>query len=452
MRLLKRKTHPPKLKNEYMNKSGPILVGIAILLLPYTLSAQSTGQTVPPATPFDQKKEDLKKQLESLEGEIGSYRDVVEEKSARAATLEGEIGRLNTSIKKEEGTLELRTKNITNLSQEIETREAEVARLQRLKEKRREDLGHAIQSYAEADSSSLLEILLEGATLAEGVDRVETISQLEGGIALEVDALGALAQTIEERVNYLAEKREEEHQLRRVQELARQELERNRQREKHILQQTRGEEKRYRELLTKSQATADAIRQQIYVLEGVGVSLKFEDALRLAEYVSSLTGIRPAFLLAVLKKESRWGEKQGTGNWRQDMHTRDHDAFLVITRELGVNPDTMPVSKKPWYGWGGAMGPAQFLPNTWLIYKAEVARLTGHNPPNPWNITDAFVAAGVKLSKAGASSKAPDQEWRAAMIYFAGSNWQNKSYAFYGDSVMEFAEILQEQINVLKAQ
>lgn len=423
-------------------------MGIAILLLPYTLGAQTPA----PKTPFDQKKEDLKKQLESLQGEIDSYRGVVEEKQAHAATLEGEIGRLNASIKKEEGGIELRTNAIGNISQEIETRKAEVARLERLEEKRREDLGHALQSYAEADSSSLLEILLEGATLAESVDRVETISQLEGGIALEVDALGALAHTIEERVNYLAEKREEEQQLRRVQELARQELERNRQREKNILQQTRGEEKRYRELLTKSQVSAQAIRQQIYVLEGVGVSLKFEDALRLAEYVSSLTGIRPAFLLAVLQKESRWGEKQGTGNWRQDMHPRDHDAFLAITKELGVNPDTMPVSKKPWYGWGGAMGPAQFIPTTWVAYKAEVARLTGHNPPNPWNISDAFVAAGVKLGKAGANKRTPDQEWRAAMIYFAGGNWQNKSYAFYGDSVMEFAETLQEQINVLKAE
>lgn len=431
-----------------MNKRGLVFVGIATLLLPYMLVAQ----TATPKTPFDQQKEELKKQLESLQGEINSYRGAAEEKKAHAATLEGEIGRLNSSIKKEEGGIDLRNNNISNLSQEIETRETEVTRLQRLEEKRREDLGHALQFYAEADSSSLLEILLEGATLAESVDRVETISQLEGGIALEVDALGALARTIEERVNYLAEKREEERQLRRVQELARQELERNRQREKSILDQTRGEEKRYRELLTKSQTTADSIRQQIYVLEGVGVSLKFEDALRLAEYVSSLTGIRPAFLLAVLQKESHWGEKQGTGNWRQDMHPRDHAAFLAITQELGVNPDTMPVSKKPWYGWGGAMGPAQFIPTTWLVYKAEVGQLTGHNPPNPWNITDAFVAAGVKLGKAGASSKTPDQEWRAAMIYFAGSNWQNKSYSFYGDSVMEFAETLQEQINVLKAQ
>jgi membrane-bound lytic murein transglycosylase B len=425
-----------------------IAIGTAILLLPYFLAAQTAAQK----TPSDQKKEDLKKQLESLQGEIDSYQDVVEEKKAHAATLEGEIGQLNSSIKKEESGIESRTRTIGGLSQEIETREAEVARLKRLEEKRREDLGHALQSYAEADSSSVLEILLQGATLAEGVDRVETITQLEGGIALEVDALGALAHTIEERVNYLTEKREEEQQLRRVQELARQELERNRQREKNILRETRGEEKRYSELLTKSQVTANAIRQQIYVLEGVGVSLKFEDALKLAEYISSLTGIRPAFLLAVLKKESRWGEKQGTGNWRQDMHTRDHAAFLAITQELGLNPDTMPVSRKPWYGWGGAMGPAQFIPTTWLVYKAEVARLTGHNPPNPWNITDAFVAAGVKLSKAGANKQTPDQEWRAAMIYFAGSNWQNKSYAFYGDSVMEFAETLQEQINVIKAE
>lgn len=423
-----------------------IALGLVLGALPFSLAAQS-----PAPSKFDERKAELKKELESLEGEIQSYRDVIEETQAKAETLEEEVGRLNISVKREEEGIRLRIASIGVLSQEIADREQEIKRLDALVLRRREELADTLQVFAEEDALNVFELLLRGATLAESVARFETITQLQSGIALEVEELRVLVATIIERVEFLEEKRDEERELRHVQELARQELERKRRAEKDFLAKTRGEEKRYRDLLGQSQKTAEAIRQQLFVLEGVGVALKFEEALKLAEHVSGLAGVRPAFLLAVLQKESKWGERQGTGTWRQDMHPRDHQAFMAITKELGLDPDKMLVSKKPWYGWGGAMGPAQFIPTTWLIYKDDVARLTGHNPPSPWNINDAFVAAGVKLGRGGATARTPEAEWKAAMIYFAGKNWQNKSYAFYGDSVMELAAVLQEQIDVLKA-
>jgi len=95
------------------------------------------------------------------------------------------------------------------------------------------------------------------------------------------------------------------------------------------------------------------------------------------------------------------------------------------------------------------MGAAQFLPSVWLSYKNEITSLTGHNPSNPWSIEDAFTAAALKLSKNGASAKTFDAEWKAAMIYFAGKRWNSSVYRFYGDSVMELAKTIQEQIDVI---
>ena len=194
----------------------------------------------------------------------------------------------------------------------------------------------------------------------------------------------------------------------------------------------------------------ETIRNQLYQLEGLGVSLKFGDALKYAQVATVKTGTRAALLLAMLKKESEWGTNVGTGTWREDMHPRDHEAFIEITEKLGLNPDTTPVSRKPSYGWGGAMGPAQFLPNTWLSYEGDIARLTGHNPPNPWDIGDAFTACAYKLSKAGAGAQTYDAEWKAAQIYFAGRRWNNPRYYFYGDSVMELATQFQKQVDILE--
>lgn len=98
-------------------------------------------------------------------------------------------------------------------------------------------------------------------------------------------------------------------------------------------------------------------------------------------------------------------------------------------------------------GWGGAMGPAQFIPSTWMGYKDKVSALTGSNPANPWDIRDAFAAAAIKLVAGGADGT-KQGEWNAAMRYFSGST--NSRYSFYGDSVATLADKYQSDIDQLK--
>jgi len=45
------------------------------------------------------------------------------------------------------------------------------------------------------------------------------------------------------------------------------------------------------------------------------------------------------------------------------------------------------------------------LPDTWLGYKSQIAAKTGHNPPDPWNLTDGVVGMAIKLAKGGATKK-----------------------------------------------
>jgi len=237
--------------------------------------------------------------------------------------------------------------------------------------------------------------------------------------------------------------------LKVLQQIQKQAVAAEQQEKKDLLSQTKGQEDNFQRMMTRAQQDAASIRSNLYLLEGVGVSMPLEKAYQYAKKAGSLTGVRPAFLLAILKKETSWGNNLGSGNWRRDMKSTEQKAFLKITEKLGRNPDTTPVSKKPWYGWGGAMGPAQFLPTTWLAYEERIANFTGHNPPDPWDIEDAFVAAGIKLAQGGASTRTYDAEWKAAQVYFAGSRWNNPIYYFYGDQVMELAGVIQEQLNII---
>ena len=140
-------------------------------------------------------------------------------------------------------------------------------------------------------------------------------------------------------------------------------------------------------------------------------------------------------------------------------HSRRNDVayFLEITRELGRDPYNTLVScpiNDPSRGlipgkssWGGAMGPAQFIPATWMRYRDRVREITG-KPADPWDIKDAFLAAALYLADYGATKQTSDAEWKAAMIYFSGTT--NKKYRFYGDSVMKIASQYEEDIKVIE--
>jgi len=190
-------------------------------------------------------------------------------------------------------------------------------------------------------------------------------------------------------------------------------------------------------------------------------AIPFERALKYANTAWRETGVRPAFLLGVIAEESELGANLGSGNWEIDLYQcykkigystsaeKQKAAFLEITSELGLDPNLMPVSKAPYYGCGGAMGPAQFMPTTWQLYKKSIAKRTGNNPPSPWNPEDAFMASALLLKDNGAAAGGYTAERRAALRYLAGGNWEKRAYAFYGDDVMALAKKYQEQIDIL---
>ena len=224
---------------------------------------------------------------------------------------------------------------------------------------------------------------------------------------------------------------------------------------------TKGVETVYQNIISAKQRTAAQIRAELFTLRG-SAAIPFGEALALANIASQKTGVRPAFILGVIAQESKLGENIGQCNlpedppkykWQNIMKApRDTVPYLTITSSLGLDPDLMPLSCAPGYGWGGAMGPAQFIPSTWILYKDRIAKLTGKNPPNPWFPGDAFVASALLLGDNGADRGGRAWERLAALRYFAGwKNAEKPAYAFYGDGVMDLTDKYQQQINILGA-
>jgi membrane-bound lytic murein transglycosylase B len=394
-------------------------------------------------------KSNLQKDLQTIESQINEYRDRISAAQNETKTLNREIQLLGNKIKQSE--LEIKQTElviqqtqlgINEKGDEIQAQELKLGREKIL-------LAQYLQGIHEFDQESMVELIFSQKSLSGIFSEFNALETIQQKTYETITQIREIKDSLEAEKDDLTQKKEEEVQLKALQLAQRAGLAAQQKQNKDLLAQTKGQESAFQKLLQKAKSDATAIKKQIYMLEGVGLSMTLEEAYNHAKFAADRTGVRPAFLLAVLKQESSWGTNVGTGTWKKDMRPIDQKAFVQICDELNLDPDKMPVSRKPSYGWGGAMGPAQFLPSTWLAYKDQIAKATGHNPPSPWDIDDAFTASAIKLAKDGASQRTSDTEWKAAMIYFAGSNWGKKVYSFYGDSVMELAEIIQGQLDII---
>jgi len=102
------------------------------------------------------------------------------------------------------------------------------------------------------------------------------------------------------------------------------------------------------------------------------------------------------------------------------------------------------------------MGPSQFIPSTWELFKDRIGSLLGvtASQADPWNPKHAIMATALYLSDRGAMSGSYTAEWNAACKYYSGSACKygrKPANVPYGDQVMAKAQNIQENmIDLLK--
>ena len=413
---------------------------------------------------YDEERARLQKELEAVEKEIAQYEQLVATTQQEKETLQRKINEL----KNKAGQISLQIKstslNLDYLNVRIDETTTSIFKTTDKINATRENLANLIQSFSQLNQTSLLEILLGSGTISDFFDYSNALHSIQEKVLENIEELEELKTTLNNQNQALSNDKDENQKLLAMQMLQKQELESTKSEQAQLLNVTQGNEARYQQMLAESKQKAAEIKSRIYQLMGVQTQVTFGEALEIANWVSSRTGVRTSFLLAILTQESNLGQNVGTCNRPGDppyksyrvimKPERDQAPFVQICNGLGIDPETTPVSC-PMYqggqqvGWGGAMGPAQFIPSTWMMYKDEVSKITGNYPANPWDIRDAFVAAALYVARWGATQQTRDAEWRAAMIYFSGST--NTRYRFYGDSVMAIADKYERDISYLQS-
>lgn len=402
----------------------------------------------------------LRQELETLEKEIKIQHEILQSKQRESVSLERDIAILNAKI--EEAKLSIRAKNIriNNLGSDISKKTKTIGMLEEKIERGRESLAELIRKTNEIDDFSFAEMVLSTEDISDFFVDVDSYLTIKDSLqTLFAEVRNTKAETETEREN-LDRTRRQEIDARVEIEAGKRVIEKSEASKKQLLGINRVQENAYSLIIKEREKRAAQIRSALFALRD-SAAIPFGQALDFATKSSERTGVRPALILAVLTQESNLGQNVGTCNklgdppnkkWQaimpgpNDRSSRDDETvYARLMQELGFDPDTMPLSCPQGNGWGGAMGPAQFIPTTWESYKKRIASVTGHNPPNPWKPEDAIAAMSIYLKDLGANRGGYSAEHEAAARYYAGSGWKTRGQG-YATSVLSHARNIQENM------
>lgn len=437
---------------------------ISFLSFNFIFGQESSTSTLQNLSPAEEKKL-LEEELQKVLEEIKKLDKEIAKTEKEKRTLQNEIYLLKRKIARLD--LQIRENELTVKTLIIQIKETEksIEKTSERIEQKRKQIVSILRAIYEQDQKSFLEILLSEDSLSEFFDSLNRLEMLYSENQKLLDEIKDLKSSLEVAKSSLDEEKIDLERLLTLQNLQKRESQRIKKEKDWLLKKTKGRESEYRKLLAQKKKRAAEIRARIFELIGVPKAPTFGEAYEVAKYVESLTGVRPAFLLAVLEQESRIGKNVGqcflkdpkTGDGiviktgkklsRVMNPKRDVPHFLSIAKELGRDPYNTPVSCPMKFGWGGAMGPAQFIPSTWMRYKERISKII-KKTPDPWEIKDSFLAAALYLADYGAAERIPESEWKAAMIYFAGRI--DLRFRWYADKVMRRAEEFEKDIKILE--
>lgn len=439
-------SHEPVMRVPILPYTKTIILGFALLLLFLGSVAAPTISTRAADTSNDAERAQLEAQLKDLQNQIDQYQGQITSYQKQGKTLKGQISVLNDKISKLN--LQIKAVNLTlsDLDIKINETQVKIGVTESSILQNKQALSRLILNLYQNERVSLVEVFLKNPRLSDFFSNLNNLTLLQSNVRDTINQISDLQNELKNQKDQFALARADAATVKQYQAAQLNQTGQLKQEKNDLLSATKGQESRYQDLLTKTKETAAQIRSRIFQLLGGG-QLTFEQAYSYAKLAGDATGVRPAFLLAVLDRESALGQNVGKCSYKTAMSPSNQTVFLDLVKRLNIDPGTISVSCPNADGvYGGAMGPAQFIPSTWMLYTDAVSKVTGHNPASPWNNADAFVASALYLKDAGAVSS----ERTAAARYYCGSNW--KRYVctnVYGQKVVDQADQFQEDIDAI---
>lgn len=380
---------------------------------------------------------------ECIKDEVGKYEKKYEKAKKEETAITQDLGQINSSLTSTQQLI-AKVQNLLNQTEQtIGQKEKEITNLEQQLVLERHVLTGLIQEMYLSDSVLLPEVMLSGSDLMrffQGNDNLFSAQEKMQGVIQDINEMKG--KITDEKLS-LEDTKKDHAELLAI---------KNKQKQALVSERVETEQD-----LQDVQATVAEIQSKLNELKGdlnklLGKSYDAKNIKDAIEFAASKTGIREGFLFGMLSVESRLGASVGGCDYKQSkMSAYRLGIFKDIAAELDYDYRKLKVSCPPksYKGTGGAMGAAQFMSDTWGSpkgnggYRSIVASRTGHNPPDPWNLTDGVMAMASKLANDGGAKdgkttitspctgKKTSVKWEtyASMRYLGWSCYALKNYS-----------------------
>lgn len=425
-----------------------------LLLLSFAVLLSVPAPAIVPAVVFAEESDDDEEQeekKEDLEDDIDDVEDDIEKEQKKADALSTELQGISRSISAVSQVIGETQDAIEETEETISRKEAEIRKLEEDAARNKTILAKLLlEAYYREEEFALPEILSEEDMFRalNDPDRLLSVGDRIKEVLVRIQALRA---TIEGEKVELEGVKQEKEQLLEMKEAQKSQL--------------ASEHAKTSSELARKEATIAELRAELSKLRTalsslLGTSYDTDDILDAAKFASKQTGVRKDFILGMLVVESNLGRYTGGCTYKEvekgaekaykngqlsktswNTFKRRRDIFKDIADDLDYDYKKLKVSCNPssYAGTGGAMGVAQFMPDTWRSYESQIVAATGHNPPDPWDLADGVSAMAIKLAKVpGVTKHKESAERDAAKLYLSGTT--SSKYNWYADRVLYWAD------------
>lgn len=427
---------------------------LAGAVIPQTLFAQALT---------DNRRAELQAQLDQLEKDIAANQATVDSLAAQGKSLSNEVKTLNAQIKKAQLQVQATQVAIKGLDSSISVHQKTIGILTSHLDAEKESLAQILRKTNEIDQYSVVEIAFAQGDLSSMLGDLDSYVSLKRSLGKSYEKITGTKLQTEVEKTALEDKRAQQEKIAQAQLVAKKLVQEQQKAKQDLLTTTKGQESAYKQVVAAKQKTAAQIRSELFAVAGGSGAIPLPTAISYAKTASKITGVRPALILAILKQESNLGVNTGaclmtdltTGDGKGKNTGRVFTGVMKVPRDtvpfksimdaLGRDWSTTAVSCPQAGGYGGAMGPTQFIPSTWILYQSRIKSALNVAATDPWNNLHAIVATGLFLADRGAAGGNADTEHTAAARY----NGSGIAAQIYADSVMNYAAQYQADIDTL---
>jgi len=447
-----------------MRKFPSTLCAVFLALLALAPQAAVLAQST------QEYQDKLKAEQAQLQADVDLLSKDVSNLQGQQATIEQAIALIDAQIREAQAKIKLRTLTIDGLTRDIGTKSRSISDLEAKLVRSEQSVAGLIRRTRESDDISIPQMILSGKNFSDFFVEIDSVQTIKSSLDALMDNVRDFKTQTEEEKGALEDRKTKEADARASIQAQQKIVEKKKAEQAQLLAIKSSQVKTYKQFVADKQARIAQIKSALFDLQGTN-GIPFGDAYNYAVEASKATGVRPAFILAILTQESDLGKNVGSclltdlasgdgkgknsgSSFQRVMAApRDTTPFAVITSRIGRDWRSTPVSCPPgakYYvgrGFGGGMGPSQFIASTWELFKKRIGAAVGvgADQADPWNPEHAIVATAIYVDDLGAGKGGYTAERNAACRYCSGRACDTKKPAnsFYGDQVYAKAQSIQ---------